>query len=171
MGTPKMARPEAEAEKNGHVLLVTNLPKLVAVESLARLFATLGPVDAVRIMCDPQTGTPRSAAVVCYVNACDAMEAVERLHNAPFGDRLLEVSVAPAYELEHIHCGASPSSAVVDGSGGNCRGISAADIEKREKEAGFAALVCQFAEISDDVSPEDWASLKRELKRIKRNMN
>ena len=78
-------------------IYVGNLPFSATESSIRELFGHHGPVDAVSLILDRDTGKPRGFGFVQMSDA-DAHKAVAALNGADFGGRPLKVN--PAQERE-----------------------------------------------------------------------
>lgn len=75
-------------------LYVGNLPYQTTEEELEQFFAQAGAVETVRVMRDQATGRARGFAFVEMASEADAQNAVDTLHDRPFGGRNLTVNEA-----------------------------------------------------------------------------
>jgi peptidyl-prolyl isomerase E (cyclophilin E) len=62
-------------------LYVGGLPASVTDEVLSAVFIPFGELSDVHVATDPATGVPRGFAFVTYVNAEDAVAAIDNIHN------------------------------------------------------------------------------------------
>lgn len=75
-------------------LYVGNLPYEVTEDDLQGLFGGVGAVASVNIMRDRETGRARGFAFVEMATEADAQNAIDKLHDRPFGGRNLTVNEA-----------------------------------------------------------------------------
>lgn len=75
-------------------LYVGNLPYAVTEDDLQGLFGEVGAVASVNVMRDRETGRARGFAFVEMASEADAQNAIEKLHDRPFGGRTLTVNEA-----------------------------------------------------------------------------
>jgi cold-inducible RNA-binding protein len=75
-------------------LYVGNLPYQTTEEELEQFFSQAGAVETVRVMRDQATGRARGFAFVEMASEADAQNAVDTLHDRPFGGRNLTVNEA-----------------------------------------------------------------------------
>jgi cold-inducible RNA-binding protein len=79
-------------------LFVGNLPYDATVAELRECFSSVGPVSAVSLPVERESGRPRGFAFVEFPDRAPAQEAVRRFHNQPFKGRVLVVNEARARE-------------------------------------------------------------------------
>jgi cold-inducible RNA-binding protein len=79
-------------------LFVGNLPYDMAEPDLREFFSTVGPLSAVIIPVDRETGKRRGFAFVEFAEAAQAEEATRRLNNQPFKGRNITINEARARE-------------------------------------------------------------------------
>ena len=75
-------------------LYVGNLPYTTNEDDLQGLFGEVGAVESVNVMRDRETGRARGFAFVEMATEADAQNAIEKLHDRPFGGRNLTVNEA-----------------------------------------------------------------------------
>ena len=75
-------------------LYVANLPSTATDDDLQALFGEVGAVESVNVMRDRETGRARGFAFVEMANEADAQNAIDKLHDRPFGGRNLTVNEA-----------------------------------------------------------------------------
>ena len=75
-------------------LYVGNLPYEVTEDDLQGLFGDVGAVASVSVMRDRETGRARGFAFVEMATEQDAQNAIDKLHDRPFGGRNLTVNEA-----------------------------------------------------------------------------
>jgi cold-inducible RNA-binding protein len=75
-------------------LYVGNLPYTANEDDLQGLFGAVGAVESVNVMRDRETGRARGFAFVEMATEADAQQAIEKLHDRPFGGRNLTVNEA-----------------------------------------------------------------------------
>jgi RNA recognition motif-containing protein len=75
-------------------LYVGNLPYEVTENDLQELFGGVGTVASVSVMRDRETGRARGFAFVEMATEADAQNAIDKLHDRPFGGRTLTVNEA-----------------------------------------------------------------------------
>jgi RNA recognition motif-containing protein len=75
-------------------LYVGNLPYTTNEDELQGLFGEVGAVESVNVMRDRETGRARGFAFVEMATEADAQNAIEKLHDRPFGGRNLTVNEA-----------------------------------------------------------------------------
>jgi RNA recognition motif-containing protein len=75
-------------------LYVGNLPYEITEDDLQTLFGEAGGVASVSVMRDRETGRARGFAFVEMANEADAQNAIDKLHDRPFGGRTLTVNEA-----------------------------------------------------------------------------
>lgn len=74
-------------------IYVGNLPFTSTEEEVRDLFASFGPVHAVKLIADRETGRPRGFGFV-EMDDQNAASAIEALDNTQFGGRTLRVNEA-----------------------------------------------------------------------------
>jgi RNA recognition motif-containing protein len=79
-------------------LFVGNLPYDVTDLELKAFFAPVGPLSAVIIPVDRETGKRRGFAFVEFSDAAQAAEAIRRFNNQPFKERTIVINEARARE-------------------------------------------------------------------------
>jgi RNA recognition motif-containing protein len=75
-------------------LYVGNLPYETTEDDLQGLFGDIGAVASINVMRDRETGRARGFAFVEMASEADAQNAIDKLHNRPFGGRNLTVNEA-----------------------------------------------------------------------------
>jgi RNA recognition motif-containing protein len=75
-------------------LYVGNLPSSVTEDELQALFGEVGAVASINVMRDRETGRARGFAFVEMASEADAQNAIDKLHDRPFGGRTLTVNEA-----------------------------------------------------------------------------
>jgi cold-inducible RNA-binding protein len=75
-------------------LYVGNLPYTTNEDELQGLFGEVGAVESVNVMRDRETGRARGFAFVEMATEADAQNAIEKLHDRPFGGRNLTINEA-----------------------------------------------------------------------------
>ncbi len=75
-------------------LFVGNLSWTASEEELRELFESVGEVESLRVIVDPQTGRSKGFGFVQYKNREHAMEAIRQFNDKPFQNRPLRVSEA-----------------------------------------------------------------------------
>jgi RNA recognition motif-containing protein len=90
-------------------LYVGNLPYTTNEDELQGLFGEVGAVESVNVMRDRETGRARGFAFVEMATEADAQNAIDKLHDRPFGGRNLTVNEARP----------QPSRGFGGGGGGN----------------------------------------------------
>lgn|SRR5690349_19457938 len=75
-------------------LYVGNLPYSANEDDLQGLFGEVGAVESVNVMRDRETGRARGFAFVEMATEADAQNAIEKLHDRPYGGRNLTVNEA-----------------------------------------------------------------------------
>lgn len=75
-------------------LYVGNLPYTTNEDDLQGLFGEVGAVESVNVMRDRETGRARGFAFVEMATEQDAQNAIDKLHDRPFGGRNLTVNEA-----------------------------------------------------------------------------
>ena len=68
-------------------LYVGNLPYETTEDDLQGLFGDIGAVASINVMRDRETGRARGFAFVEMASEADAQNAIDKLHNRPFGGR------------------------------------------------------------------------------------
>ncbi len=98
--TEARPRPEPSAERGLPTvrLFVGNLPYNATAAELKECFSSVGPVSAVSLPVERESGRPRGFAFVEFPDRAHAQEAVRRFHNQPFKGRALVVNEARARE-------------------------------------------------------------------------
>ena len=94
-------RPESSAARGGVPparLFVGNLSYTATGAELKEFFSAVGPVSAVLLPVERDSGKPRGFAFVEFPNPTHAREAVHRFHTQPFQGRALVVNEARAPE-------------------------------------------------------------------------
>jgi RNA recognition motif-containing protein len=75
-------------------LYVGNLPYEITETDLQGLFEGVGAVASINVMRDRETGRARGFAFVEMASEADAQNAIDKLHDRPFGGRTLTVNEA-----------------------------------------------------------------------------
>jgi RNA recognition motif-containing protein len=88
-------RPQSAAATR---LFVGNLPYQATEAELRAVFSAVGPVSAVSLPVERESGKPRGFAFVDFADPAHAAEAVHRFHTQPFSGRALVVNEARAPE-------------------------------------------------------------------------
>lgn len=94
-------RPESSADRGGLSavrLFVGNLPYDATTAEVKEYFSSVGPVSAVSLPVERESGRPRGFAFVEFPEQVHAQDAVRRFHNQPFKGRTLVVNEARARE-------------------------------------------------------------------------
>lgn len=97
-------------------LFIGNLSWNATEEDLRELFESVGEVESIRIIVDPQTGRSKGFAFVQMKDREAAMEAIRQLNDKPFQNRPLRVSEAKEPGPRPPRTGGHP------GAGGGDRG-------------------------------------------------
>jgi RNA recognition motif-containing protein len=94
------ARPQSVADRGlpPTRLFVGNLPYQATEAELRAVFSAVGPVVAVSLPVERESGKPRGFAFVDFADPVHAAEAVHRFHTQPFNGRALVVTEARAPE-------------------------------------------------------------------------
>ena len=86
-------------------LYVGNLPYEVTEDDLQGLFGDVGAVASINVMRDRETGRARGFAFVEMASEADAQNAIDKLHDRPFGGlHFLEDSFEALLEFASILC-------------------------------------------------------------------
>ncbi|HEV8712993.1 MAG TPA: hypothetical protein VGX03_09210 [Candidatus Binatia bacterium] len=94
-------RPQSAADRGGVPparLFVGNLPYSATGAELKEFFSAVGPVSAVILPVERESGKPRGFAFVEFPDHAHAREAAHRFHTQPFQGRALVVNEARAPE-------------------------------------------------------------------------
>jgi hypothetical protein len=103
-GPPPVVMPEERRQ-----LIVKFLTQETTEVELRRLFARVGPVEHVRIICDRATGRTKGYGFVDFTNSADAVLAVKKLRGYPLCGKRLKVSFVSTLRrdaVEHRALGA-----------------------------------------------------------------
>ena len=102
-------------------LFIGNLSYDVTEAQLRALCAAVGPLAALALPTDRDTGRPRGFAFVEFHDRADAEAAIRHLHNQAFKGRPLAVSEARARDDRTPHRSPSPRGASTSDVGGHER--------------------------------------------------
>jgi hypothetical protein len=85
----------ASGRSEGHRQLIVNfLDPTVTNADLHAAFTTIGPVDAARVIYDPQTGASKGYGFVYFKRSSDAATAMQCMTGLPLGSKRIKVSYA-----------------------------------------------------------------------------